>query len=162
MLCRAVARELAEDDAVPHAEHGRRRPEDIGVALRMLGVGIRMQLQQIQAKARVIPRPEVVEPRAPDGRDRTRMLRVHQLAQACHDLRKQLERHGTGNVRAEIAFPFLDDEVRLVHELVAQDSRGEIRSLARWSVPPDERDEHPLEEAIAPGLREQDMRTAVR
>ena len=58
---------------------GDRPAEDVGVAFRMLQIGIRMQLQEVELQRGIVPRPQIMQSRAADRRQRA-CMRVHQLA----------------------------------------------------------------------------------
>ena len=66
------------------------------------------------------------------------------------------------HARAEIAFPFLHNEVRLVHELERQDLTGEVRSLAAPSVSAHERLDHLPEECVTADVRVEHVGAPVR
>ena len=55
---------------------------------------------------------------------------VHQFAQSSHQFRQHAERQRTRDAGTQIALPFLDHEVRLVHELDGEDLRAEFGALA--------------------------------
>ena len=51
-----------------------------------------MQLQQIESKAGVVPRPQIMKPGASSRRDCSRVFGVHQFAETGRDLREDVER----------------------------------------------------------------------
>jgi hypothetical protein len=120
-----------------------------------------MDLEHVEAEGRIIPRPQVVQPRAAQRRQCPASLRVNQRAQ----LRDEGGQHFVGQrargARAQVAFPFLDYEVGLVHQLVGQDRGREIGPLARWSVAPHQGREDVLEQPRAPRFGEQDPRASL-
>ena len=120
-----------------------------------------MHLHQVEAEGVVVPGPEVVQPAAAQRRHGGGMC-VHGVAEATDELGEHFERKGPRHVRAAVALPLLDDEVRLVHEFVADHLRGQVGALATRTVAAHDRHQQALDERRAPGLRVQHARASLR
>ena len=157
----AVARKLSEHHPLVHAQCRERPAEDVGVALRMLQIGIGVELEKVQFQRGIVPGPEIVEARTPNRRERAGMP-MDQRTQSRDQLRQHVERQWTRHARAQIALPFIDDEVRFIHELDGEDLRSEVGALAGLAVAPQQRLEHTAQQRLAADLRVQHVRSAVR
>ena len=160
MLPRAVAGKLSEHYTLVHAQCRHRPAEDVGVALGMPQIRIGVELEEVQLQRGIVPRPEIVEARRANRRERAGMD-VDQCTQPGDQIGQHVERQRTGYARAHVALPFLDDEVRLVHELDGEELCGEIGALAGAAVAPQERLEDAVQQRLATDLRAQHVRSAI-
>ena len=89
-------------------------------------------------------------------------MKVDEFARTRHELRQHLETKWTRDMRAQIAFPFLDDEVGLVHELEGKNLIAELGALAGNAVASHERIDYIADQRVAATVSVQYLRAAVR
>src|SRR5687767_191511 len=110
MIRRRVTGEFPKEHGPAETKSRRGRRDWIEVTAGMPGVRIGVNLQEIQSQLRIVPGPQIMQPRTSNRRQR-RAVCVHESAHVRHHPAKELELERTRHARAEIAFPFLDNEV---------------------------------------------------
>jgi len=108
-----------------------------------------MHLEHVETEALGVPRPQVVDARASNRRERGRVLVDDVLNRETSSATTSNGKEAPG-MGAEVTLPLLDDDVRRVHQFDCQKRRREVHALTRRAVPAHERHEDPVEQPIAP------------
>src|SRR5262245_65969824 len=120
----------------------------------MKRIWIRVQLQQVEPQSVGVPGPQIVSPRTAQ-RGECRGIGMDKLAEASKRDGKDGKRHRAPDASAAVALPFVNHEVRFVHELEGKDAVLTVGSGAVMAVPPNKRRDGVIEQRVMSFLGQQ-------